>query len=67
MPIAAPVFDHTQKAIGAIGVSVPEVRMTTERAELMGIRVREIAWELSTTLGATAEGVHAVVPDIRLG
>jgi IclR family transcriptional regulator, acetate operon repressor len=65
--IAAPVFDHTQKAIGAIGVSVPEVRMTTERAELMGIRVREIAWELSTTLGATAEGVHAVVPDIRLG
>jgi IclR family transcriptional regulator, acetate operon repressor len=65
--IAAPVFDYTQKVIGAIGVSVPEVRMTTERADRMGPRVREVAWQLSTTLGATAEGVHAVVPGIRLG
>jgi IclR family transcriptional regulator, acetate operon repressor len=65
--VAAPVFDHTQKVIGAIGVSVPEVRMTEDRADQMGTRVREVAWELSTTLGATAEGVHAVVPDIRLG
>jgi IclR family transcriptional regulator, acetate operon repressor len=65
--IAAPVFDHTQKVIGAIGVSVPEVRMTAERAEAMGARVREVAWQLSMTLGATAEGVHTAVPDIRLG
>ena len=33
----------------------------------MGERVREVAWQLSTALGATAEGVHALVPDIRLG
>ncbi|GFG48958.1 transcriptional regulator, IclR family protein [Mycolicibacterium agri] len=65
--IASPVFNHTQKVIGAIGVSVPEVRMTEERAEHMGQRVREVAWQLSTTLGATEEGVHALVPDIRLG
>ena len=65
--LAAPVFDHTQKVIGAIGVSVPEVRMTAERADAMGARVREVAWQLSTTLGATAEGVHATVPGIRLG
>lgn len=65
--IASPVFNHTQKVIGAIGVSVPEVRMTEERAERMGQRVRETAWRLSTTLGATEEGVHALVPDIRLG
>ncbi len=65
--LAAPVFDHTQKVIGAIGVSVPDVRMTTERADAMGARVREVAWQLSTTLGATAEGVHAMVAGIRLG
>jgi IclR family transcriptional regulator, acetate operon repressor len=65
--LASPVFDHSQKAIGAIGVSVPEVRMTPDRADQMGARVREVAWQLSTTLGATAEGVHALAPDIRLG
>jgi len=65
--VAAPVFDHTQKVVGAIGVSVPEVRMTPDRVDLMGTRVREIAWQLSTTLGATEDGVHAVVPDIRVG
>jgi IclR family transcriptional regulator, acetate operon repressor len=65
--VAAPVFDHTQKVIGAIGVSVPEVRMTSERADLMGTRVREVAWQLSTALGATAESVQALVPGLRLG
>ncbi|HEX2285536.1 MAG TPA: IclR family transcriptional regulator [Mycobacterium sp.] len=65
--VASPVFDHTQKVIGAIGASVPDVRMTAERAEKMGSRVREVAWEVSTALGATADGVHALVPDIRLG
>jgi IclR family transcriptional regulator, acetate operon repressor len=65
--VAAPIFDHTQKVVGALGASVPEVRMNAERAEKIGSRVREGAWELSTALGATAEGVHALVPDIRLG
>ncbi|MCT7661790.1 IclR family transcriptional regulator [Mycobacterium deserti] len=65
--VAAPVFDHTQKVIGAIGASVPDVRMSAERVDAMGARVREVAWQLSTALGATAEGVHAHVPDIRLG
>lgn len=65
--VAAPVFDHTQHVVGAIGASVPGVRMSPEREELIGTRVREVAWQLSTALGATAEGVHALVPDIRLG
>jgi IclR family acetate operon transcriptional repressor len=64
--IASPVFDHTQRVIGAIGASVPDVRMTDERAGEMGCRIREVAWQLSTALGATAEGVHEFVPDIRL-
>jgi IclR family transcriptional regulator, acetate operon repressor len=65
--VAAPVFDHSQKVVGALGASVPEVRMSADRAEKIGSRVREVAWQLSTALGATAEGVHALVPDIRLG
>ena len=65
--VVAPVFDHTQRVIGAIGASVPAVRMNPERASVIGCRIREVAWQLSTTLGATAEGVHAVVPDIALG
>jgi IclR family acetate operon transcriptional repressor len=65
--IASAVFDHTQRVIGAIGASVPDVRMTDERADEMGCRIREVAWQLSTALGATAEGVHEFVPDIRLG
>jgi IclR family acetate operon transcriptional repressor len=65
--VAAPVFDHSEKVVGALGASVPDVRMSAERAEKIGSRVREVAWQLSTALGATAEGVHALVPDIRLG
>jgi IclR family acetate operon transcriptional repressor len=64
---AAPVFDHSQRVVGALGASVPEARMNPEREELIGTKVREAAWQLSTALGATAEGVHALVPDIRLG
>jgi IclR family acetate operon transcriptional repressor len=41
--------------------------MNAERVDKIGTRVREVAWQLSTALGATAEGVRAVVPDIRLG
>lgn len=65
--VAAPIFDHTDLVVGALGASVPEVRMGAERAQQIGSRVREVAWQLSTALGATAEGVRAVIPDICLG
>jgi IclR family acetate operon transcriptional repressor len=65
--VAAPIFDHTQRVVGALGASVPDARMDAERADKIGTRVREVAWQLSTALGATAEGVRALVPDIRLG
>jgi len=65
--VAAPVFDHTQRVVGALGASVPEARMTTDREDHLGARVREKAWELSTALGATVDGVRTLVPDIRLG
>jgi IclR family acetate operon transcriptional repressor len=65
--VAAPLFDHSQRVVGALGASVPEARMDQERAERIGTRVRETAWQLSIALGATAEGVRALLPDIRLG
>jgi IclR family acetate operon transcriptional repressor len=65
--VAAPIFDHTQQVVGALGASVPEVRMDPERVQQIGARVREAAWQLSTALGATPEGVRSVIPDIRLG
>ncbi|MDV3129729.1 IclR family transcriptional regulator [Mycobacterium sp. 21AC1] len=65
--VVAPVFDHTQRVIGALGASVPAVRMNPERAAEIGCRLREVAWQLSTALGATEDGVHAIVPDIALG
>lgn len=65
--VASPIFDHSQKVVGAIGASIPEVRMSPDRDEVIGTRVREVAWQLSSALGATADGVHASIPDIRLG
>lgn len=65
--VAAPVFDHTQRVVGAVGASVPAVRMNPERMAEIGCRVREVAWRLSTALGATADGVHENVPDLTLG
>ncbi|MHC9294726.1 IclR family transcriptional regulator [Mycobacterium sp. LTG2003] len=65
--VAAPVFDHTQRVVGAVGASVPAVRMNPERMAEIGCRVREVAWRLSTALGATADGVHELVPDLTLG
>jgi len=65
--VASPIFDHTQRVVGALGASVPEVRMDAERAQQIGARVREAAWQLSTALGATPEGVREIIPDIRLG
>lgn len=55
--VAAPVFDHTGHAVGAIGLSVPTVRMDDDRAEQLGRRCSEVAWDVSETLGATRDAV----------
>lgn len=52
--VAAPVFDHTGEAVGALGLSVPTVRMDDARARQLGERARQVAWEVSESLGATA-------------
>lgn len=51
--VAAPIFDHTGQPIGAVGLSVPEIRMDDVRAEELGRRVSETAWSISQSLGAT--------------
>jgi IclR family acetate operon transcriptional repressor len=59
--VAAPVFDHTGSVIGAIGPSVPEVRMGDERAAELGRRAAEVAWEISEALGASRELVDTTI------
>jgi IclR family transcriptional regulator, acetate operon repressor len=64
--VAAPVFDHTGAVVGALGTSVPEIRMDDARAAQLGVRVREVAWQLSETLGAVPEHVARTVAGARL-
>lgn len=55
--VAAPVFDHTGRAVGALGLSVPTVRIDDARAAALGDRVAEVAWRVSEELGATRAAV----------
>jgi IclR family acetate operon transcriptional repressor len=51
--VAAPVFDHTGMVVGALGLSVPTVRMDDSRADELGRRAAAVAWDVSEALGAT--------------
>ncbi|SFB32778.1 transcriptional regulator, IclR family [Nocardioides alpinus] len=55
--VAAPVFDHTGMVVGALGLSVPTVRMDDARTAELGARAAAVAWEVSEALGATREVV----------
>ncbi len=57
--VAAPICDHSGAPIGALGLSVPEVRMDDGRAEHLGRRVAECAWQISEDLGASTGVVEA--------
>jgi IclR family transcriptional regulator, acetate operon repressor len=59
--VAAPIFDHSGAVIGALGLSVPEVRLDDARAEELGDRVSSTAWEVSEALGATRAAVEATI------
>ena len=47
--------------VGALGVSVPAVRMDDARAEELGRRVTRAAWQISEGLGATTAAVETAV------
>lgn len=59
--VAAPVFDHTGVVVGSLGLSVPTIRMDDSRRPLLGGRIKEVAWQVSETLGATAELVRTTL------
>jgi IclR family acetate operon transcriptional repressor len=59
--VAAPVFDHTGAVVGALGLSVPEIRMDDARAVELGERARQTAWLVSEALGATPSAVEATL------
>lgn len=56
--VAAPVFDHTGAAIGAMGLSVPAMRMDHQRTLRLGARAKQVAWQISEALGASADTVQ---------
>lgn len=59
--IAAPIFDHTGSVVGALGYSVPTVRMDGGRVADLGARIKSAAWQVSTTLGATEAALARTV------
>jgi IclR family acetate operon transcriptional repressor len=59
--VAAPIFDHSGAVIGALGLSVPEVRMSDARADELGQRAKDCAWQISEDLGASATAVDTTV------
>ncbi|MBG6184782.1 IclR family acetate operon transcriptional repressor [Arthrobacter sp. CAN_A214] len=56
--VAAPIFDHTGGVIGAVGLSVPSMRIDEGRAALLGSRAKETAWGISEALGASDHAVQ---------
>ncbi|MFC6420955.1 IclR family transcriptional regulator domain-containing protein [Ornithinimicrobium tianjinense] len=59
--VAAPVTDHAGEVVGALGLSVPTLRLDDERREVLGEAVRDAAWQVSLALGATPESRARVV------
>ena len=53
--LAVPVFDRKKRCVGAMSVSGPTSRMTTERVERLAPSMRQIADELSRQLGFETE------------
>ena len=49
--IAAPVFDATGKVVGAISISGPLIRITTEKVSALAALVKEAAHSISRRLG----------------
>jgi IclR family acetate operon transcriptional repressor len=59
--VAAPLFDHTGQVVGALGLSVPQIRMGDERTAELGDRAKATAWQVSEGLGATLAAVQATL------
>lgn len=58
---AAPIFDNASRVVGCLSISGPETRMPRSRVEALAVPVKEAAWNISKTLGATTEGVQRCI------
>jgi sugar lactone lactonase YvrE/DNA-binding IclR family transcriptional regulator len=63
--VAAPVFDHTGKAIGAIGIFGPSSRNPIERMHSFGRDLMEAARLISGNVGAPSVSIHSRKAPIR--
>jgi sugar lactone lactonase YvrE/DNA-binding IclR family transcriptional regulator len=63
--VAAPVFDHTGKAIGAIGIFGPSSRIATDRLHGFGRDLMEAARLISGNVGAPPVSIHSRKAPVR--
>ncbi len=63
--VAAPVFDHTGKAIGAIGMFGPSSRNPVERLHDFGRDLMEAARLISGNVGAPSVSIHSRKAPVR--
>ncbi|MBL8589335.1 MAG: SMP-30/gluconolactonase/LRE family protein [Methylobacteriaceae bacterium] len=60
--VAAPVFDHTGKAIAALGLFGPTSRMPIDRLHVLGRDLMEAARRISGTVGAAPVSLQPSAP-----
>lgn len=63
--VAAPVFDHTGKAIGAIGMFGPSSRNPEDRLHSFGRDLMEAARLISGNVGAPSVSIHSRQAPVR--
>lgn len=63
--VAAPVFDHTGKAIGAIGMFGPSSRNPIDRLHSFGRDLMEAARLISGNVGAPSVSIHSRKAPVR--
>ncbi|CAN1558951.1 COG3386 Gluconolactonase [Rhabdaerophilaceae bacterium] len=63
--VAAPVFDHTGKAIGAIGIFGPSSRNPIDRLHSFGRDLMEAARLISGNVGAPSVSIHSRQAPVR--
>lgn len=65
--ISAPIFDGTGNVIATVGCSMPTVRVTPEKSELLAREVANCAAQISHSLGAAprlfSPGAHAMLDE----
>lgn len=49
--VGAPIFDYSQKLVGAISISGPDYRVTEERAPKLGLMIKDTALAISRRMG----------------